>query len=236
MTDWHIVLSRDGTVLDATDGAPRVWVGARLDDREDVPEDVKLAGREAMERANHDGRPAASGPTGPHAAHVAVVDAVPLRCAPTDVRTLLRSSLEILKHQAEAFDIALRVQVDDTVPSFVSLDRGKIAWAITTLVGNALRYVKHGSQTMPGGSIAVHAVHDPIARAIAISVQDDGPGIPADRLQSLFSGATDAAGLALGLTMVRDVVAAHGGTLKIDSDAVGLSRGTTVSFTLPVAG
>jgi signal transduction histidine kinase len=232
--DWHIVLSRDGTVLES-EGAPQSWVGTRLVDRDDVPDDLKQAGRAATEPANPHatGTSALSLGSGPHV-HLAVVDAVPLHRLPTDIRNLLRSSLDFLRRQADAADIALSVRVVDAVPGAVLLDRGKIAWAVTALVGNALRYVRRGSQTMPGGSIAVLATYEPAARQIVIEVQDDGAGIPPDRLSSLFGGNPESPGTALGLTMVRDVVAAHGGTLTVTSSTDAFSHGTTVGFTLPV--
>ena len=62
--------------------------------------------------------------------------------------------------RARAADVALRVRVEDDVPATVSIDRAKIAWEVTALVGNALRYVRHGSQTMTGGTIDVHAAYD----------------------------------------------------------------------------
>jgi len=164
-----------------------------------------------------------------------VGDAIPLNRVPTDARRLLESSLASLKGQADAFDVALSIGVDADVPATVTLDRGKIAWALTALVGNALRYVRRGSQTMPGGSIAVRASYDEVSRQVLFQVHDDGPGIPPDRLRSLFSDPADPPGIGLALTMVRDVVAAHGGTLAIDSRTDGLTRGTTVRFTLPAA-
>src|SRR5215471_2188172 len=106
-----------------------------------------------------------------------VSDAIPLHRLPTDPRTLLRTALATLRRQAETFDVGVNVTVDPDVPADVPLDRGKIAWAIAALVGNALRYVRHGSNTMPGGSIAVRATRNPGAPEMAIEVQDDGPGI-----------------------------------------------------------
>ena len=57
--DWHLVLARDGTVLASTDGAPRSWVGTRLDDGADVPENLKESGREALRGAVHSASPVA---------------------------------------------------------------------------------------------------------------------------------------------------------------------------------
>ena len=70
-----------------------------------------------------------------HAVHLIVIDALPLRRVPTDLRALLRSTLEVMQRQAKAFDVTLNVVVDDHVPAVVSLDAEKIAWATTVLVG-----------------------------------------------------------------------------------------------------
>jgi signal transduction histidine kinase len=161
------------------------------------------------------------------------IHAIPLRRTATDVRDLLRGSLQVLRQQANSSDVGLQVLVDDDVPARLSVDRNKIAWAITTLVGNALRYVRHGSKTMPGGSIVVRASYDPVDREVAIDVEDDGPGIAAERLSSLLDDTTEAGGSALGLAMIKDVVVAHRGTIRIDSDATGFRHGTTVRVTLP---
>jgi signal transduction histidine kinase len=160
------------------------------------------------------------------------LDAIPLRRTPTDVRILLGSSLAALQSQARTFDVSLILVVGDEVPRVVALDRAKIAWVLTALVGNALRYVRHGSQTMPGGSITVRVGLDSTEGQIAVEVRDDGPGIPEDRLRSLFADPGETKGTALALAMARDVVAAHGGTLEIRSQTGALSHGTTIRFTL----
>ncbi len=164
-----------------------------------------------------------------------VVDAIPLRRTPTDLRELLHWSLDVLREQTAACDVALRVQVDDGVPTSISLDRGKIAWALTALVGSALRYVRHGSRTMPGGTITVRATFAPSAREVVLEVEDDGPGITADRLRTLFDEANGMPAAALALCMVRDVVTAHGGQFDIASDTSYPAHGTTVRLTLPAA-
>jgi signal transduction histidine kinase len=160
---WHLVLGRDGTVLGATDGAPASWVGTRLEERDDVPEDLKEAGRTVLASAHHSAASVAAS-VSPRSlqrlVHFSVIDALPLRRRPTDLRGLLRSTLEVMQRQAKAFDVALNVEVDRQVPAVVVLDAEKIAWAVTALVGNALRYVRHGSHAMPGGSIAVQVSYN----------------------------------------------------------------------------
>jgi signal transduction histidine kinase len=236
-TDWHVVLSRDGTVLGATDGAPSSWVGTRLGDREDVPEDLKEAGRTVLASADHSASPVAALVllrSLQHAVHLTVVDALPLRRVPTDLRALMRATLEALQRQAKAFDVDLNVVVDSQVPAVVSLDAEKIAWATTVLVGNALRYVRHGSHAMPGGSIAVRVTFNPTGSEVTIEVQDDGSGIPVDKLRFLFSVGPDQPRVGLGLSMVREIVAAHSGHIEVHSETDALRRGTTIRLTLPV--
>jgi signal transduction histidine kinase len=163
-----------------------------------------------------------------------VVDAVPVRRVPTDVRSLLTSSLAAMRAQARAADVTLDVSVDERVPSRVRIDGDKIAWAISALVGNALRYVRHGSQRMPGGSIAVRVGFQAIRPSIVIDVQDDGPGIPPERLARLFDAAPGQPAPALGLAIVRDFVVAHAGHLDIRSGSEA-EPGTTVRITLPIS-
>ena len=163
----------------------------------------------------------------------ATADAIPLRRAAVDVRDLLRWGLDTLRRQADTFDVGLDVRVDDNVPARVELDPQKMAWAITALVGNALRYVRRGSNTMPGGSILVRVSYQ--SGQMTITVQDDGPGIASDRLHTLFDPSMRTSS-ALGLSMVRDVVEAHGGAVAIESESAGPSHGTTVRLTLPVVG
>jgi signal transduction histidine kinase len=167
-------------------------------------------------------------------ANVTVVDAVPVRRTPTDVRALLTSSLAPMVAQARAADVTLDISVDDRVPAIVRIDADKIAWAVSALVGNALRYVRHGSQSMPGGSIAVRVGHQAIRPSLVIEVQDDGPGIPAKKLPVLFENGQGQSRAALGLLILRDFVIAHAGHLDVHSGSDAADSGTIVRITLPI--
>ena len=154
---------------------------------------------------------------------------IPLRLAPTDLRALLVGALEVMKQQADAIEIALDVDVADDVPR-ANVDAEKIAWAVTTLVGNAMRFVRKGSRHLPGGTITVRVGRD--EHEIAIRVEDDGPGIPKEKLPWLFErapGTVHAAGLAL--MMVRDVAVAHGGSV----DVASAPGHTCITLHLPIA-
>ena len=159
--------------------------------------------------------------------------AILVRFEETDVAVLLRSSLAPLIEQAKEQHIELRVETLGEVPK-LSVDPEKLAWGVATLVGNALRYVRRGSEEHAGGSVLVHLEHDEAQKQVAIAVQDDGPGIPKDKQPYLFerrSGAPHVEGLALSL--VRDIVAAHDGTIDVESRTAKTEHGTSITIRLP---
>lgn len=235
-TEWHLVLGRDGTVLAAADGAPRSWIGTRLEECDDVPEDLKDAVRGVLRHADQSESQVAT--TGrlesiDRSVHLTVVEAMPLQRTQTDLGLLLRSTMDLLRRQAKAMDVSLDIIVDPHVPPMLSLDGEKIAWAISVLVGNALRYVRHGTQVMPGGSIVIRATYNSAAQAVIIEVQDDGSGIPADKLPFLFRSPGDRPKTGLGLVMVREVVCAHAGHVEVESSTDPFRHGTRIRLTVP---
>lgn len=160
---------------------------------------------------------------------------LPLRLESTDVVAMLGASLRPLVEQAARSRIDLRVATLGDVPE-LNVDREKIAWAVTALVGNALRYVAHAESADVGGSVLVHVTREPGAENVAISIQDDGPGIPEDKVPFLFArraGAAHADGLALSL--VRQIVTAHGGTIEVESRQGPDDHGTSITIVLPIA-
>jgi two-component system, OmpR family, osmolarity sensor histidine kinase EnvZ len=94
--------------------------------------------------------------------------------------------------------------------------------AITNLVDNARRHARY---------IALAAVRQ--GRAVQVMVDDDGPGISAERRESVFrpfeSG--EDGGTGLGLTIARDIVRAHGGDIVLEESPLG---GLRVRIRLPV--
>jgi NtrC-family two-component system sensor histidine kinase KinB len=157
---------------------------------------------------------------------------IPLRRSSTDLGSLLAGTIETLVEQARALDVALTIDLDPGLPQ-LHIDAEKIAWAVAALLGNALRYVRRGTRRLPGGSICVRVRSD--GDWVAISVEDDGPGIPADKVARLFrrgDGVTHGTGL--GLMLIEDVVVAHGGRVDVESRCDPLECGTRVKLRLPM--
>jgi signal transduction histidine kinase len=234
---WIIVLGCGGEVL-GTEGAPPKWVGAPLADRPDVPASLKDAARSVAAAARHGGalaRAAVEVPELDAAVELCAIPAVGLRRAEAEIRPLLAHALAALEKQAHALDVALSIAVDPGVPEAVVLDPEKIAWVVSALAGNSMRYVRRGTRHMPGGTITVAAAVDAERGELLLVVEDDGPGIPravAERLFHRSPGAPLAAGM--GLVLVRDIVGAHGGSVEVASSTDEADHGTTVTVRLPV--
>ncbi len=115
-----------------------------------------------------------------------------------------------------------QLQLDVPADLTLRLRADAVRRAITNLVDNARRH-------------AVHVVLAAVAqgRSVSVTVDDDGPGIAADRRESVFrpfeSGATGGTGL--GLTIARDIVRAHGGDIVLEDSPLG---GLRARIRLPV--
>jgi signal transduction histidine kinase len=237
MADWLIVMNADGTVLAVDGGAPAEWIGTRPEERNDVPVEVRrvtaLARRQFIESATRVSMSTAVASEHPPV-RILVLDAMPVRRTATDLRALLESTVQVMAQQARAVEVALTLDVAPDVPRTVLLDPDKIAWTLTALVGNALRFVRRGTRLRPGGSIELRARYQPAASSLILEVQDDGIGIPADRLSRLLQRAPEelhVSGLALNLVL--DVVGAHGGSVQVESSTQADLSGTIIRLTIP---
>lgn len=119
-------------------------------------------------------------------------------------------------------------------PLLVVADRRRIVQVLSNLLSNAAQHSPRTSQ------IRVSAVKK--GGDVAISVTDNGIGVPEDRLPHLFrrftglgteEGAGDGVGLGCGLAICKGIVEAHGGGIKAESEGIG--RGTRITLTLPIA-
>ena len=123
-------------------------------------------------------------------------------------------------------DIALEPELP-----LVMVDRRRIAQVIGNLLSNAARHSPESS------AIRVSAAREGVH--VAISVTDEGRGIPVQQLPRLFgkfSGAGNedrGGGTGLGLAICKGIVEAHGG--RIWAESAGPSLGARFTFTIPVA-
>jgi nitrogen fixation/metabolism regulation signal transduction histidine kinase len=162
-----------------------------------------------------------------------------------DVEKLLsevKPTLERLGLGTEPSDVALRltpsggtaipvrVTVDPTcapsagglVEKRMAADRQMLRKAIDNLVRNAVQAIRAAGR---GHRVLVHATTLDDAR-IALDVDDDGPGVPADMRERIFDPyyTTRTEGTGLGLAIVKKIVVEHGGTITCDASPMGGAR------------
>jgi signal transduction histidine kinase len=229
----QIVIGSDGIVMGTTADLPPGLVDARLEECQALPGAVREAGAALLHELRRSGTRVATrtvtSDAGLRTVRVVAVEALAIRRKATDVRALLASKLGVISFQAAAAHVALNVVVADEMPAGVLLDPEKVAWAVTTLVGNALRYVQTGSRRMGSGTITVRAGFDRARSQVTIEVEDDGPGIPTDTVTRLFKrDGLDVRGSGLALLLISDICAAHGGTVDVQSRVDASAHGTTV--------
>lgn len=126
----------------------------------------------------------------------------------------------------------VQLSYPDDLP-LVNADRRRAGQVISNLLSNASKF------SPPTAPITVSV--EQTDTYVTVHVQDQGQGIPTDKLPHLFKKFSQVhedqgqklAGSGLGLAISKGIVEAHGG--RIWAESSGESRGTTFSFTLPVA-
>ena len=125
---------------------------------------------------------------------------------------------------------SLRANVPAT-PVVLLADRERLVQVLCNLLGNAAKYTPAGGRI----ELAVKVAHD----RLRVTVKDDGIGIPPDKLTDIFelfsrvdSSFDRQGGLGIGLTLVRQLVELHGGTIEAHSNGVG--HGSEFVISLPV--
>ena len=146
-----------------------------------------------------------------------------------DLAALARDAAELYAEVAEAKPVTLVVEARAAVP--VLADATRLRQAIANLVDNAVKY------TPPGGHVTVRVTAE--ETQAVLSVSDTGPGVPVEEQarvwDRLYRGDSSRSqrGLGLGLSLVRAIVAAHGGRVALSNAAGG---GAVFEIRLPVEG
>ena len=141
-----------------------------------------------------------------------------------NLKTLVDSQIGELKGLAGAAGTQLLNQVPEVM--LISGDSELIGGVLQNLLSNALEYTKEGV-------IRVGAA--PLEGWVECWVQDNGEGIPPDRIKHIFQKLETnpkRKGVGLGLAIVKQSVEAHGGEVEVESE---LGRGATFRFRLPVS-
>lgn len=149
-----------------------------------------------------------------------------------DVRDVVRDALQLVQPGVSRKNICVTL---DAHPACLPVygDPARLQQIASNLLSNAVKF------TPEGGAVLV--VVRPNGAALELVVTDTGQGISAEFLPSVFEPFRQAdesttrvhSGLGLGLSIVQNLVDAHGGTVNVESEGEG--RGTTFTVRLPVA-
>ena len=136
---------------------------------------------------------------------------------PVDIRRLVNLVVKSAAEKAEKRGVTLHVMTDDDVP-LVQADSQKIAWVLNQLMDNGIKF------TPSGGRVVVNVKREG-ENLVVVSVADTGIGIPAERLNDIFepfhqldgSSTRRYGGTGLGLSLVREIIEAHGSMIEVQS-------------------
>jgi NtrC-family two-component system sensor histidine kinase KinB len=164
-----------------------------------------------------------------------------LDLALVDLDRVLEQALRPLRPRFDDARVAVRVSKDRD-SSMVRGDAARLRAVLTNLLTNALKY------SPAGGCVTVSVSSGRNAQVVGappvqVAVTDQGPGIPAEFRERIFekffrvehqrdAGPRRVRGTGIGLYLCREIVRAHGGTIRCEACDAGV--GTRVAFLLPV--
>lgn len=178
-----------------------------------------------------------------------------------DIKEILSERVKFFETSARDAGINIGLLVADGVPNSVSIDAKRITQVLNNLFSNALIYTLKGGtvtavcflhkkgQTISGEAQAVSApwISDNMSGdttilpdSVVVAVTDTGEGITSENIEKLFNKFTQFAssardsehkGTGLGLVIVKGIVEAHGGVVRVGSK---LKSGSTFYFTIPL--
>ena len=150
---------------------------------------------------------------------------------PCDLAPCLVRAAQVFAPAAEAQGVVLEIRVPQSLP-IVEAEPERIEQVVANLLENALSFTSRGGQ--------VTLVAGEADGALEVTVADTGPGIPPDELERIFerfykqdqARTPGRRGFGLGLTIVRQLVELHGGSVMAESEP---GKGSVFGFRLPLA-
>jgi PAS domain S-box-containing protein len=154
-----------------------------------------------------------------------------LRQSPVALSSVIQQAVETSRPHADAAGHELVISLPKE-PLYTYADPARLAQVFDNLLNNSCKY------TDPGGTIWVTAEQQ--GDDVVVSVRDTGSGIPHDKLDRIFemfsqvdrSPERSQGGLGIGLTLVKQLVEMHGGSIEAKSAGVG--QGSEFVVRLPL--
>jgi len=152
----------------------------------------------------------------------------PMNVQPTDINQVVKQCTMLLRHNLEIASIQLHETLAEGLPH-LQCDPSQIEQVLLAVVVNAADAMPHG------GNLWLETRLSGDARQVAITIRDDGSGIPPEVMPRIFEPFVTTKehghGTGLGLAVSRSIVERHSGKIAVQSE---LGKGTTVTITLPL--
>ena len=160
-------------------------------------------------------------------------DRLELRRSEVELSSVIQQAVEVARPLIDAAGHVLTIDLPDE-PVYLNADRTRLAQVFGNLLNNSSKYTKARGAILLSGKR--------VGDEVVVTVKDNGAGIPADKLDSIFDmfmqvdGTSERSqgGLGIGLTLVKRLVEMHGGS--IESRSAGEGMGSEFIVRLPVLG
>jgi len=151
---------------------------------------------------------------------------------PVDLAVLATEVLELLAPEIQAQQIVVETDFASGSPPLL-VDGDRVKQVVRNVVTNAVQAMPTGGRLGIAGSTQTEKGNS-VPTAYRMIIEDTGCGIPREDLANVFNPffTTRERGFGLGLSLARNVMDEHGGSIEIESEP---GRGTCVTVTLPLA-
>ncbi len=146
-----------------------------------------------------------------------------------DIAKSVQRLIEVMRVDIESRRHTVEFVADENMPP-ITADKERIEQVVINILSNSVKYTPEGGQI----DVSVSS----LGEKVSITVSDNGIGVPKEDLEHIFerfyrvekSRTSETGGTGLGLAIARELIEAHSGTIRMDSE---LGRGSTVTIELP---
>ncbi len=147
--------------------------------------------------------------------------------SPADLSRIVRTTLSLVQHKMKLSNVAVEARLAEDLPA-VPCDASQIQQVVLNLLLNAAEATQSRSDRLVSVSTAR------VEEGVALTVSDNGEGIPAENLAKIFdpffTTKPEGKGVGLGLAVSYGIIQVHGGEIEVKST---VGQGTTFTVTLP---